>query len=108
VRVLFSFRRELLAEPALRVMVATSLDSDVNVQIDAAALGDGVAGRIERDLAAIRDSLRDALAVFAKVVEIVAALVKATTNPFQAVRALWRALTNLYELLVKHFATNPP
>jgi hypothetical protein len=103
---LFGFHRVLLEEPALRVTVVTALDSDVDVGPDGAAVTDDMVEHIERGLAAALDGLRDALSVFTKVVQIVAAVVRAASNPALAVRALWRALNALYDLLVKHFAAD--
>lgn len=98
------FRRELVRDPALVVTLASSLDSDVDVEIQATAVTDETTGQIVGGLAATRAAITDALALFAKVVELVAKLIKCATSPLLAVRALWKALTALYEVLVRHFA----
>ncbi len=99
---LFGFQRELLRTPELRAQLKMQLGSDVELSLAGPAPSAAVSAQLAAGIVRAADSMRDALALFAKVVEIVASLVKAALHPVHAVRAIYQALRRLYELLVAH------
>lgn len=101
---IFGFRREVLAGPDPRAEIRSALDSDVNLELEGRTLDETAVASLDRGLIRIRRGLTDALSVFCKVVEIIAGVIKAAGNPLSAVRALWKALNALYDLLVRQLA----
>ena len=96
---LFGFVADLPLDPSSSMRVQVQLDSDVTLTVHTPAIAT-VAPAITAHLSDLQLRLRDALAVFTKVVQIIAGVVLAATSPIHAVRALWRALRALYALLV--------
>lgn len=104
---IFGFRREVLAGPDPRAEIRSALDSDVKLDVDGRSVGEPAVTSLDHALVTIHRNLADALAVFCKVVEIVAGIIKAASNPLSAVRALWKGLNALYEELVRQLTGTP-
>ena len=93
---LFGFVADLPLDASSSMRVQVQLDSDVTLTVRGAPPASAVVAH----LSDLQLRLRDALAVFTKVVQIIAGVVLAATSPIHAVRALWHALRALYALLV--------
>lgn len=101
---LFGFQRELLRTPGVQAQLKMQLDSDVELALVGGLPDAAAAQQLTAAIARVAAAMRDALALFAKVVELVAALVKAALHPVHAVRTLYQALRGLYDLLVAHYS----
>lgn len=98
------FDRVLLDQGGVRASCAAQLDSDVTLTLVGDPLPPSLEGQVGAALHALLGSLTDALALFSKVMELLIRVVKAATNPVSAVRALWKALRELYELLTRELS----
>lgn len=99
------FERVLFEEGGVRASCAAQLDSDVTLTLAGGQLPPGIDGKVSAALRALLLSLSDALALFTKVMELLIRVVKAATGPVAAVRALWKALRELYELLTRELGS---
>ncbi len=103
---LFGFQRELLRAPGVQAQLKMQLDSDVELALVGDRPDAAATQQLTAAIARVSEAMRDALALFAKVVELVAALVKAALHPVHAVRTIYQALRGLYDLLVAHYGAS--